>query len=723
MRVFSRQELAEAIELIGADGFCANIADIARSQAFQLTAPENISTVECAEKYRYFRSPEGDAKFLWSRKRTPYLVGVMDALDNANTREVIMPKPGRSGGTAAFECYEFKRMRFGPMTDMGIYLGSDSEVDNYCDKGFKYLFEDHPEIRDKLGSNRSDDKLKSKRVAGRTIEVLQANNKTVTGRQFGWMRVDEIDTFGQRLRSTMLEQSRIRGRQLGSWRKVGITSHPDAGWESGVAAAWTQSSQGIYVMRCPNCGGHGSPYPTKFWPDVPRFRLHYRKMPEGARWSLSKRLQIAEATAAMRCPHCESDLDDKQRFAMVDEGQWMEQGQHLDIEAGIIGVPDDNPARGFWIHGLMVKAITNAELARDLEGAIEHHQRTRKTDKLREVLAKVFGEVFEGTGSGAGAAELSKRAAAARTDDVTDEHIFSIGRCPGEAWFITAAVDPGHGKFDISFRGWDLESRSWWIDRDTLTDRVGRDGVRRKIRPPDRIDDWDVLIDAVIDRKFPIIGRPGWFMPVAAVAIDCGDGNVTWKAREFARRMSLAGKKWRNWDKVRLIKGAKSKDAPELPVTPRKISKDEHGNLVEPVILEYDLGVHKLKELSVERLGIDDGGPGQCTFAEGVALSYFEEFFGERLIDGKWVRSGPNESLDLFGYEEAIRLMLRPDHKDIKWDEGKLPPWAKPVPDMQEGGDPAVAGGAGQVAEPSVVKKPSIYERYNNLHGKPKRDG
>lgn len=738
MRVYSRAELSDAIELIAADGFCADIVELARDARSHLVPPENISTLECAETYRYFRSPKGDSKFLWDRSQTPYLIGPMSALDDIDCREVIMPKPGRSGGTAAFECYEFRLMKFGPMPDMLIYLGSDSEVDSYCDKGFKYLFEDHPEIAAKIGAGRSDNKIKSKKVSGRSVDVLQANSKTITGRQAAWMRVDELDTFQPKLCSNFLEQTRIRGRQLGSHRKVGITSHPDMGWASGVAQAWTLSSKGIFIMQCPNCGGHASPYPTKFWPDVPRFRLVYEKMPDGAAWSLTKRLKVAEQTAAMQCPHCQSGLDDKQRFAMVDDAAagrgsgrntlngWMHEGQHLDIEAGIMGEPDDNPARGFWIHGLMVKAISNAELARDLEGANAHYQSTRKVDKLRQVLAKVFSEIFEGAAAGQDldSAGLQKRAKSAEKDasgNQSGDLRFTVGRCPASVRFITAAVDVGHGKFDVSFYGWDLESRSWWIDRLTIRQRRWPDGVMRDIRPADRIEDWDVLYD-VIDRRFPIIGRPGWEMPVAVVCIDSGDGNTTWKAREFARRSIRAGRYWgraaQPWSKVRLIKGAKSPGAPPLPVVPRKVSKDEHGQEVAPTILEYDLGVHGLKEQALERLGVTDGGPGQCEFADGIAANHFDEFFGETLVDGRFVRNGPNESLDLKGYAEAGRQMLRPDRRDIKWDEGKLPPWASPVPVSMEGGDLSAAREGTDTAPspPPARKKVSTLERFSTLN-------
>jgi len=216
-------------------------------------------------------------------------------------------------------------------------------------------------------------------------------------------------------------------------------------------------------------------------------------------------------------------------------------------------------------------------------------------------------------------------------------------------------------------------------------------------------------------------------MPVAAIAIDSGDGNVTEKAREFARRMLRRGKFWGSpnnpWARVRLVKGAKSANAPELPDKPRKTSVDEMGRPVSPTILEYDLGVHKLKEQAIERLGVNDGGPGQCYFAEGIAANHFEEYFGEKLIDNQWIRNGPNESLDCFAYEEAVRLMLKPDRKDIKWDDGKRPPWATPIPVNAEGGGLAVDGEVQVVKAPSpTTPKKSFFERMEALNNQPETE-
>jgi phage terminase large subunit GpA-like protein len=95
-------------------------------------------------------------------------------------------------------------------------------------------------------------------------------------------------------------------------------------------------------------------------------------------------------------------------------------------------------------------------------------------------------------------------------------------------------------------------------------------------------------------------------------------------------------------------------------------------------VKEYMLNVDKLKTLSVERIIVDDEGPGQVYFASGLPKAAFDELCGEALVDGKWERRGANETLDLFGYCEAARVQLQPERATIKWDV-RRPVWARPV--------------------------------------------
>lgn len=691
--------------------------------------PEKISTVEWAEKNRTFRLADGDARVPYDRWRTPYNIAPSDALDEPGVELVVMVKPSRSGGTTIGENFIGKMVDIGPMGRVAWYLGSDKAVKEYCEGAIRPLFEDHQRLRSKIGSGKSDNTDTRKRVAGQLIEFLAANDSNFRNREFYFGVMDEPDGW---TRFSESPKTQLRGRQknIGRRRKGLILSHPDKGWRAGVAAAWESTSRGIYIMRCAECEMFAAAHATKHWPDVPEFKLAYvsdridRKTGEvlmaAENIGLDERMANAVRTAGMKCPHCARTLSDKQRFAMVDEagreGWWMHRGQSLDPVEGIQGEAEPHTERGFYVHGLMVKTSPATELAKGLEEALAKYERaggSRETTKaLREFMSKQLGEIFEGKAGleGVTAAALVKRA---KNDDAN-----GLGLFPPEAMFITAAVDVGAGKFDVSFRAWDLEARSWWLDRLTIRQRRWKDGRMRDIRTRDRIEDWEeTLIDDVILRTFPVIGNEEWSMPVAAVAIDVGDGNVTWKGREFARRCLQRGIYWGTannpWSRVRLVQGSPSARAPEVPIKPTTISKDENGKVWKPTVSEYTLGVYKLKELALERLAVDDGGPGQCYFAADIGRNYYEEYFNEPLIDDKFVRQGPNESLDLFGYEEAVRLMLKPDRKDIDWSTlEKRPPWARPVAD-EESPVPAASGAKARGKAGKPEKRKSLFERFD----------
>ena len=715
--LLSPAALTREVTRLGSGECYADPVMLLRDALSRYRPPEKISTVDWAEKNRTFRLADSGAVVPYDRWRTPYNIAPSNALDEPGVELVVMVKPSRSGGTTIAENFIAKMIDIGPMGRVAWYLGSDKAVKEYCEGAIRPLFDDHPRLRAKIGKGKSDNTDTRKRVSGHLIEFLAANDSNFRNREFYFGVMDEPDGWTRFAESP---KTQLRGRQknIGRRRKGFILSHPDKGWRAGVAPAWESTSRGIYVMRCAECDLFAAAHATKFWPDVPEFRLHYQRDDKAP---VDARIAMAGRTAGMACPHCGSVLDDAQRFAMVDqagrEDWWMHRGQTLDPVEGIQGEPEPHTERGFYVHGLMVKTSPAAELARGLEEALIKYERSggsrEATKALREFMSKQLGEIFEGkTGlEGVTSATLQKRARA----EVATE----FGMCPTDVLFITAAVDVGAGKFDVSFRGWDLESRSWWLDRLTIRQRLWSDGRLRDIRTREPIEDWEeALIEDVVLRTFPIIGKPGYAMPVAAVAIDVSDGNVTWIGREFAARCYRKGLYWGTptsfWPRVNLIQGSRNKDAPPLPPKPRH--KDDKGRKFPKGAWEWSLGVHELKELALDRLAVRDGGPGQCYFAPDIDGAYFDEYFNEPLIDGKFVRQGLNESLDLFGYEEAMRLMMKPDRPALKWsDAAKRPPWAKPILLLPEGGDPAASMTEAKPAAESAPK-PSLLNRFDQLN-------
>lgn len=708
MRAYSRKELARQAELIGTDYFCTRAVDVAANSLDRLKPKARISTFEFSRQHRILRKPDG-TKTNWLPDLTPYLIPIMDALDNPEIPEIVVPKPARCGGTVVAENHALKMFEYGPSGDVMWYLKGPEEVRSYAERISNPMFEDH-EVGRRLprsGSKGNTDTLK--RVGAQTFELMQMSSATTTNRQGRFIVFDEPDSYSRDFRSNFIEQGRQRQRMIGSGRKIYACAHPDLGWTGGIAAAWVLSTQGIFIMQCAECGLHGSPYPTKYWEDVPRFRLHYQQSPEGT--PITDRLSVAAKAAAMLCPHCGSLLDDEQRHKMVDGGAYMHKGQSLDIQAGIIGTPDESQTWGFWVHVLMSKQVAMSELARELEGAIEHQQRTGKNDKLKQILVRTFGEAFE---SATGALGLDAASLRRRTKDIAaaeEKRSYQMGQVPPGVRFITAAVDVGGSKFDVMLTGWDLQRRRYVLDRFTIKQRAGHDGIWRDIRPDKIQEDWHVLESQVIDRIVPFRDDPDYGLPISLTFID--SSFATSFAYEFCRRMDK--KRWMDWRKVRPIKGLGTATAPELSPTPTVLSKDDDGKKIEPVVNLHTLGVYKLKLDVLETLAISDGSAGQWFFPSDFPDQSYQEFFNEPLIEGKWTRNGPNESLDLGGYNEAARQLLEPDRKNRDWRPGHEPVWATPVliNPSQEGGDPAVAGE--RKPEPEVPPRKAFASSFGAL--------
>lgn len=230
-----------------------------------------------------------------------------------------------------------------------------------------------------------------------------------------------------------------------------------------------------------------------------------------------------------------------------------------------------------------------------------------------------------------------------------------------------------------------------------------------------------MLVDQVIDRKLPFKSDPSKALPIALTVIDSGDGNATSYAYEFARRMDK--KRWKTWRKVRCIKGSSTSTAPQLGNVDN-LAKDDEGKPLDTKVTLQMVGSWSLKEDVLESLAIEDGSAGQWFFPIDFPQDAYEEFFNEPLIEGKWVRNGPNESLDLAGYNEAARQILEPDRDHRRWGpenmpEGQtwtpdmVPIWAQPISLVPKGGDQAVEA---EEAIPEPQKKAKLLSRFEQLN-------
>lgn len=651
------EQLERDIEGVATAAFTTSLRDICSEAVELLIPPERVSTTECAATTRYIRTADG-GKRLWSATLTPYICGIQDALDNPDAMLVIVSGAARTGKTVGVENFLHKRLTKGPKTDAIVFMPADTDVDNYVDKDFQTYLELHPDVAAKISRKPSENKRTTKRIGGMFVNFLPANPGTVRGRQAPFIWGNEIDGWRPKLRSNFAQQMRIRGRAYGRGFKGYADSHPDAGRADGITAAWLESNRGEWWWACPHCAGWSSPCPYAVW----RTKLDYvrdKTLPK------AQMLEKVKATAGLQCPHCGVLIGPEYQATMLATGKWVFAGQTIAVDGSVTGEPEANEAWGFWIHGTMSPFVTWGELAGEHCAALVFFEDTGKSDRLKEVTAKSMGEPYEGPSG----KRLNARILAARAKEAAaDETVFRRGTVPGWVRFLTATADTAGNGWDIAIIGWGADWESCLIDRFKIV--AAPDGAA--LSPGTRLGDWGVLSE-VMRRSYPLARDPRMHLPIATMAVDShGVPGAAWNGRRWNKSLTESGTPAY---RLRLIKGASRDSAPEIGM-PKPIDRDDAGKPLEPPVYEIELGVFSLKSTVLDRLALDAPGPGFMHFYEDCDPAVFEELLAEPLIDGKFVRQGPNETLDLWGYATAAALMLKPDRPEIKWE--RPPVWGRP---------------------------------------------
>jgi phage terminase large subunit GpA-like protein len=623
-----------------------------------LTPPEQISTTQAAERFRYVDDGQG-GKMLWSRDLTPYCVEIQDALDDPRIQTVAVMGPGRVGKTVPAENYAFKRMQFGPPTDCLWYLPSGDDVREYCDTVINPMFDLHPALKAKIGTRPSDNQKTRKRIAGQWWRFLPMAPNTVRNRQARFRVADEVDGFRPTMRKSFLRELQVRGRRSANQGKTYVCSHPDEGERGGIYPVWQAGTRGRWYWHCPHCKKVSSPYPGGHW----NMRLVWRA-DDGV--SEHDMLDQVERTAALECPHCKGLITNEHRLRMNIGGFWLHDGQEVTEDGEVSGSIAHRPVRSYAIHGTMSPFVTLGELARQLVEARLSASATQDDAPLKSVMVKSFGELF--AGSDELATFLTPGQLAAKLIDRT----YALGEVPSDVLFLTAVVDIQANRFEVGVIGWGRDGESWLIDRF----RIDRNQRGIEVRPAERQSDWALIQKHVIDRWYPLQDDPNYEMPIASTAIDSGgQAGVTPKAREFVRQQMVrlgAGEQYR----IRLIKGSSRREDPEVG-TGKPVDRDDNGRPIDPPIIETQLGVFRIKKVIAKRIRQEPGSPAWMHIPGDAPRYVFSELCSERFVEGDWVKSGANETWDIYIYAEAVRLMLKPDRPSINW-EASPPRWARP---------------------------------------------
>lgn len=240
------------------------------------------------------------------------------------------------------------------------------------------------------------------------------------------------------------------------------------------------------------------------------------------------------------------------------------------------------------------------------------------------------------------------------------------GVVPSGVLFLTAAVDVQSNRFVVQVEGWGANLECWIVDRFNVSASTRKESETRfaAINPAAFKEDWDVLLEEVIRRTYPLESAPEKRMAVRLTMNDSGGADgVTINAYDFWRKVKRLGVGHR----YQLVRGHGNLNArptkQTFPVAPGRVHR--HGAATGDVPV-WALNVNVLKDAVAGELARTAAGPGYVHFPAWLDASFFSELTAETRGAKGWERQGGkrNESLDLHVYNRAACLILRADQID-----------------------------------------------------------
>lgn len=654
--------MASPLEFDQVGGFAS--ADRVVGQAAGGLRRRRLSVSEAAAAHRRVNNP-GSYVGPWRNDLAPYLVEPMDACHSRAVSTVVMVGPSQFGKTEIPLNLVAHAAKVRPSDILVIQPTKDLAHDFAERRIVEKLLRPSPELFGELGDGRGDDTATRKTFKNSTIvSVAWPTSGQISSRPIPIVIVDERDS----MRDTIGEEgdpvtlARQRTKTFGSNGVVYVSSSPKRLDASGIMALYDQGDRRLWFVPCPDCGDY-------FAPGFSLDRKPLNTAGEaggfgGLWWPKGASATEAADKVGLPCPHCGSVIAETHKRTMNAAGVWLAEGQTIDADGRIEGVPARaGRSRSYWFAGLANNFGSWSAMASAYVEALAAFEGRQDDLALRAVVNTEFGFPFVAARAEDRPVTVDELAERAR--EVEGARLRQV---PDWCQFLVGSVDVQSDRFEVAVWGFNSDNASALVDRFAIR-QVEEGGARVDIRPAERPEQWDILLDEVLARRYPLAADPERGLHVGAIAVDTGgEDGVTANAYDFYLRAVRGEGRSRPVARRRvvLVKGAAHATGPL--VAPTMIERATRGKGVGKVELHV-LNVHELKSIVARRLKRDDFGPGAVVFPADTPPRVFDELLGETKVAGKWQRHGANETFDLAVYAAGLVMVLQPK----RW--GARRPW------------------------------------------------
>lgn len=332
-----------------------------------LKPPENLTVSQWAERFRILDGAS-NLKGRWSNDITPYLKGIMDALNDPDIRKIFFCKAAQIGGTEALInmlCYIIHQA---PAPTMIVYPSDDLAKDVSNDK-LKPAFRLVPEIRKIFYENSSKElRLKFKTMV---LYLRGAGSPSkLASKEIKYLFFDEIDKMGgaSQKEASPYNLALERTKTYRPQEKVYACSTPTLKtnyiWELHDNADEVRH----YFVKCPHCGE---------WIELV-FKQIIFVDDEDKTMSSYERAQ----TAVYVCQECGCKISDADKPRMLREGKW------IAVKKRGVGKPR---SVGFWISSLYSVFLKWSDIAEEFLNS------KNDPEKMQNFVNSWLAETWEDT--------------------------------------------------------------------------------------------------------------------------------------------------------------------------------------------------------------------------------------------------------------------------------------------------------------------------------------
>lgn len=375
-----------------------------------LKPPENITVSEWAEKYRKLDSKTSAIPGSWRNSKTPYLVGIMDEMNNYETEEIVFCKCTQVGGTEALQNMVGWIIQQDPSPTMIVYP-TEQLAESISENRLQPMFSASKELKKTFHENQS--KKLELQFDGMYLTLAGSNSpSSLASKAIKYLMLDEVDKYpgSTKKEADPISLARERTKTFAN-RKIFITSTPTVKenhiWKSLEGADLEKH----YFVPCPHCG------------EFIELKFSNLRWPKQDGMTTTERADMASYV----CQECGCAISDYEKAKMIQSGEWRIVKRNT---AGKKKV-------GFWINTLYSPFVRFSEIA------LEFMNSKDDPEQLQNFVNSWLAEPWEDT--------RTKTDAEMVLDRQTEYLEFTV---PDWAKMLTGGVDVQQNSKFFTIRAW-----------------------------------------------------------------------------------------------------------------------------------------------------------------------------------------------------------------------------------------------------------------------------